>query len=145
MLSPFARGLRLAMFALYRIAFVLACVKTPPPPQRWGLYTGYFRAGTKTTLHNRASILHAWPRIWTREYREQNQLVVRAGSELRPPVCKSSALTTRPHSLLTLTLKQVTHLDINPPTACAVFYTCAQPYHPSSGSHGHAAVSHSAQ
>lgn len=57
----------------------------------------------------------------------------------------SSALTTRPHSLLTLTLKQVTHLDINPPTASAVFHAYAQLYHPSSGSHGHAAVSHSAQ
>ena len=31
---------------------------------------------------NQLAILQAWPRIWTRDYREQIQLTVRAGLEL---------------------------------------------------------------
>ena len=138
-------GLKASYVRTVQDSFCASLCNDPPPPQRWGLYIGYFRAGTKTIQQNRASILQAWPRIWTQEYREQNQLAVRVGSELGPQACKFSALTTRPHSLLRLTLKQVTNLDSNQPTASTVFYTCAQPYHPSSGSHGHAAVSHSAQ
>ena len=32
---------------------------------------------------NQLAILQAWPRIWTPDYREQIQLAVRAGLELR--------------------------------------------------------------
>ena len=31
---------------------------------------------------NRLAVLQAWPRIWTRDYREQIQLAVTAGLEL---------------------------------------------------------------
>ena len=41
--------------------------------------------------------VQAWPRIWTRDDREQIQLAVRVGFELRASRCKSSTLTAWPY------------------------------------------------
>ena len=48
-----------------------------------------------------AAYLQAWPRLWTRDYREQTQLTDWAG----PPNCKSGALTTAAggHAVSTIT------------------------------------------
>ena len=43
--------------------------------------------------------LKAWPRIWTRDDREQIQQMARAGLERETPDCESDAMTTRPRCL----------------------------------------------
>ena len=116
-------GLKANYVRTVQDSFCASLCKDPPPlPLRGGVYT-------------QATFVRA-----RKPYRRIGLLFYKRGrgSELGPSSCMSIALTTRPHSLLRLTLKQVTHLDTNQPTACAVFYACTQPFHPGSGSHGHA-------